>query len=489
MLRRRVPELLLCLGVVLALGVAAAYLVTRYGHRSAERQSTSGVTAPSIPAATAPAGTTTAALPATSLPRAEPELPRGLFVSALSPFAATVAWHTAVPTIGSVSFGPRAIGETRSLGPTTLGTGHSVTLTSLAFATDYSVRVTSIAVTGARATATLDLTTPALASLPAASVQGGRVLLDGQPWFPLLEYGECSTLYDSSVATGITLFAGNPCGGLPAQLDALHGRALSAGVASAQGDSGAGTIGTFYPDEADGHGFTGALLPTVPPGLRFLTLTSHFYSGADPLPGGRSTYPTLISRADVVGFDLYPLQGWCQRDRLVDVFAAQRELVAMAKGRPTFQWIEAAGMNCPTAAADQVSPATVRAEAWLAIAGGAHGLGFFPAAWTGDVGGAISRVAAEIAGLEPAILRTPLAGVAANPGIRAAAWSVGDSLYIVAINPETNAMRATVDVPGLAGKRLDVLEEGRQITPSGESLTDTFAPLEVHLYVTRTSSP
>jgi hypothetical protein len=478
-----VPETLLGLGLALALGVAVAYLLTRQGHRSVRQASRLSVTAPSAPTVTTSAPTTPAGSPTTAAQPVAPELPVGLHVAALSPFAATVAWQTAAPTVGRVSFGPASIGETRSLAPTPSVTHHVVTLPELAFSTPYRVDVTSVGVTGTIATATLDLTTPTAQASVTGSVRGGQVLLDGQPWFPFLEYGECSTLYDSSVSTGITLFAANPCGGLQAQVEALRGRALSAGVAGVQGGSGAGTIGTFYPDEADGHGYTRSLLPVLPSGLRFLTLTSHFYSGADPLPSGRSAYPGLVSQADVVGFDLYPLQGWCRRDRLADVFDAQRELVALAKGRPTFQWIESAGMSCPTIFADAVTPATVRAEAWLAIAGGAHGLGFFPAAWTGEVGGAITRVAAEVAGLLPAVLGAPLAGVAAGGGVEAAAWRADGNLYVVAINPGRKSVHSTIRITDLAGGSLDVLEEGRQVAVSGEDFTDTFAPLEVHLYM------
>ena len=485
-LRRRIPELLLVLGLLLALGVTAAYLV---GER--ERSSTRAPSAPSVPTPSSPVASTPAVTsstdtsPTTAAQPPAPGPPAGPRVSALTPFAATVSWHTATPSVGAVSFGPASIGVTRSLAPTPSTIDHSVNLTGLAFSTAYTVRIRSAGAAGP-GEATIDLTTPGPPSSPAASVRDGRILLDGQPWFPLLEYGECSTLYGSARATGITLFAANPCGGLQEQVDALHGGALSAGVVDLPGGTGAGTIGTFYPDEADGHGYTGAALPAMPPGLRFLTLTNHFFSGADPLPTGRAMYPGLVARADVVGFDLYPLQGWCRLDRLAAVFDAQRELVALAARKPTFQWIEAAGMNCPGDPATQVTAATVRAEAWLAIAGGAHGLGFFPAAWTAAVGGAISRVAAEVAGLVPVVLGAPLPGVEADSGLRAAAWRDGDTLYVVAINPGAGAVRGSVHVPGLGGKTLDVLEEGRQVVASGDDLADGFGPLEVHLYVART---
>jgi hypothetical protein len=49
--------------------------------------------------------------------------------------------------------------------------------------------------------------------------------------------------------------------------------------------------------------------------VTFLPLSNHFFSGADPLPQGRSMYPGLIATSDMIGFDLYPLQGWCRPDR------------------------------------------------------------------------------------------------------------------------------------------------------------------------------
>ena len=48
----------------------------------------------------------------------------------------------------------------------------------------------------------------------------------------------------------------------------------------------------------------------------------------------------------MIGFDLYPLQEWCQPNRLNAVFFAQRELVKLAGEKPTFQWIEADDWKC-----------------------------------------------------------------------------------------------------------------------------------------------
>jgi hypothetical protein len=360
-------------------------------------------------------------------------------------------------------------------------------LDGLALAHTYRVWISSTAADGRHAETSVDVTTPVPSGPVTATVGNGSVLLDGQPWFPFLECGQCSRYAASSLQAGITLFASNPCGGLDAQLSALQGKALSAAVAGEDGADAAGVVGTFYPDEADAHGYTGALLPRVTGGLRLLTLSNHFYSGADPLPGGRgrTVYPSLVAASDLVGFDLYPLQGWCRRDALADVESAQRELVSLAAGRPTFQWIEAAGMSCPADPALAVTPATVRAESWLAIVGGARGLGFFPAAWTGDVGGAIASVADDVAAFLPALFgpRTQTTVSAAGDLVRCAAWEAGGSVYVAAVNAGQDAVHATLAVSGLGDRVLTVLGESRTLTASGGAVEDDFAPLAVHLYV------
>ena len=83
------------------------------------------------------------------------------------------------------------------------------------------------------------------------------------------------------------LYAANRCGGLEAQLSTLGDRALSAAVAGREAipDPGA-VVGVFYPDEPDGQGLTAKTMPTIDPshGVRFLTLTSHFYWALRRLP-------------------------------------------------------------------------------------------------------------------------------------------------------------------------------------------------------------
>ena len=146
--------------------------------------------------------------------------------------------------------------------------------------------------------------------------------------------------------------------------DALsrRGRPTTAPLAT-----GPGLLGWFYADEADARGLTELSLSPPAAGLRFLTLTAHFFPDAAPLPTGRGMYAGLLSKADVVGFDLYPLQELCRPELIPWVFDAQRDLARQAAPKPTFQWIEVRQMKCTDPAAE-VTAQTIRVESWLAIA-------------------------------------------------------------------------------------------------------------------------
>ncbi len=356
-------------------------------------------------------------------------------------------------------------------------TGKQATLTGLRFSTAYRMWAGG---------ATLDLTTAPPPASPAAAIGGGAILLDGQPFFPLLVLAQCPTDYESSLAVGITLYAENPCGGIAAQTSGLAGRALSLTGAAEAGTGGPGVIGWYYPDEADLRGATGGTLPQFPSlvatgRLRVLTLSNHFYSRTAVLPAGRGVYPGLIDKSDVVGFDLYPLQELCRVAWLPDVAGAQRELVRLARGRPTFQWIEVSTWKCH-APALRVTPATVRAESWLAVAGGARGLGFFPAGWDPSIAPGIASVSKETAAIGAAMV-APDAPVSATAPVVVAARIANGALYVIAVNPTRTAVQATIQAPGLAGRSVGVLGESRTVASSGDSFADAFAPLAVHLYV------
>jgi hypothetical protein len=349
-------------------------------------------------------------------------------------------------------------------------TRHVATLDGLAANTAYDVEISATSAANEHAAEIFEFRTAPAPTAISASIDDGMVRVDGGAFFPLMTWVQCADRWPASIAEGIDLFAGNPCTGLAALTSGIAGKALAAGTSDDAPLEAPSLLGWFYPDEADARGLTGDTLPPAHPGLRFLTLTQHFFGGAAPLPSGRSMYPGLVAKADVVGFDLYPLQELCRRDFLTAVFDAQQALVALAPGKPTFQWIEARELKCPSV---PVTPATVRAESWLALAGGAHGLGFFPKDWDPQIGAAIGGVGARIRQLEPALLRPalPLDVHASSADVRSSERDYHGARYLLVVNAGTTA--ATVRVPPAAEAivgsptRLQPLGVGIYVVPPG----------------------
>ena len=262
----------------------------------------------------------------------------------------------------------------------------------------------------------------------------------------------------------------------------LDGRALAAGADT--GPAAAAALGSFYPDEADARGYTGATLPVLSPGVRFLTITAHFFSGAAQLANGPETYHGLVGAADVVGFDLYPLQELCRADLLPWVFDAQRELMALAPGKPTFQWIEARAMRCGNDPPNTVTPATIRTESWLAVAAGARGLAYFPPDWQPGAAAVVGGITRRIRQLEPALLQpfVPV-GVDGSSTVRASARAYDDALYVIAVNAGTAPADVGLTLPELGDRTLLVLGHEERVTARDGTITAHLPPLTVRIYV------
>ena len=165
------------------------------------------------------------------------------------------------------------------------------------------------------------------------------------------------------------------------------------------------------------------------------------------------------------------------------MFDSQLDLVALARGKPTFQWIEARQMDCSGGPLDP-TPDTVRAESWLSIAGGAHAIGYFPNNWSPAVGAEIARTNHEIQTLAPALVEPAIAAsVSLGSFVKVGARDHNGAVYVIAVNASRAASTATITVPALVDRKLLSLDGQHAVTAAGGSFTDSFGPLEVRVYV------
>ena len=130
------------------------------------------------------------------------------------------------------------------------------------------------------------------------------------------------------------------------------------------------------------------------------------------------------------------------------------------------------------------TPETVRAEAWLSIAGGAHAIGYFPNNWSVDVGAEIARTNHEIQSLVPALVEPPIAtSVALGSPVKAGGREHNGAVYVIAVNASRLPATASINVPALGDRVLRSLDGQQTVTASGGTFTDSFGPLEVRVYV------
>jgi hypothetical protein len=413
-------------------------------------------------------------------------------VVALTSSTARITWRTNVPTQTQTAFGLDAPTIWAQPSGESL-VEHQSVLEGLEYSTTYQVYLHAVDEWNRAETTTLSLTTGPMPSGSSARTQNDRIIVDDRPFFPTAVWGACSDGFGSNIDDGINLFMGDGCNKndlkLPGRLD---GRAYSIVNTENFEATGRGVIGWYYPDEWDAflesdvtrEELKDSIVGPRAGRISFLTLTNHFYSRAEPLPQGKGMYPVLFSIPDVIGFDLYPLQVWC-RPAFADVFDSQRELHTGSGGKPTFQWIEVAPMEhpCKKHAELNPNPATVRAETWLAIGGGADGVGYFPNRWTDPIGAEITRTNHEIKALGPALL-APAANTSSDTdAVRVSARTLNGALYVIAVNTTSTTVQSKISVEGIAGRSATVFGGAAAIAADAQGFSDSFGPLAARVYI------
>jgi hypothetical protein len=406
---------------------------------------------------------------------------------AVSASSATVTWQTTASTRGRVVYGIGGF-YLYSAREGTASTMHSVTLNDLNPSTTYAFRVG--AVPG-------EVTTTARAGDVRFGTEGTRITADGSLFLPVLSYEQCADTLGRALAIGVNTFVQVPFTGCSQPVAVAPPYVLSDQYGAQNGS------GWYLPDEPDGWGIPPEQMPHLPPAaqtgrLRVANVSQHFFSAQAPINDrfDRNDYKRFAALADVIGFDMYPIVKFCGRVPLIDMFRAQRELMTIyAPGKPTFQWIETSKMTgeCPSM---QITPQVVNAESWLAIAGGACGIGYFTNSWTGDlwnrwdfdpgVEQQIATTVTSVQRLAPALCTGAYGSVVVpwDGSVAASSRMLNGALYIIAVNGSDKPTRVPFRVDALAGRVLTVLDEGRTIKPVKKVyFRDSFTPYQVHVYV------
>jgi hypothetical protein len=349
----------------------------------------------------------------------------------------------------------------------------------------------------------------------------GAVLVDGEPFLPIMSWLQCPGNIAHQKSLGINTFVGDGCGGAASDyLDACATNGawgvLDPGDPSVKDHSA--LLGWIFGDEPDleSNQVEPATILTQYQAIKaedadhptFLTVTSGFYSEDSPpawMGGDRGRYSAYCQATDLVGFDIYPVYGWCRPDWLYKVGAAQSELITTCGGRATYQWIEAvktSGQWCDIAERepdDGPTPEEIRNEVWQALVQGATAIGYFTHSWECPgyaqfcLGATqeqeLTRTNAQVTALTRPLLAPAHSGgvtvVAAGGGtVDAKATVEAGKLYVFAASVERSVKQVTIDVPGmLADATVQVYDESRTITATGTSFVDSFDPLGVHIYV------
>ncbi len=378
--------------------------------------------------------------------------------------------------------------------------GGKVVLTGLLPRTRYSARSRN---------RSIRFTTQAASSTMTRVGAGGKILLDGSPFFPLMQWLQCPSLFSVNVSLGINVFLGRGCdaGSDASEVDALERLGAYSVLPFNPAVKGkAGLFGWRFGDEPDDNGESPDQIRAEylhnrgadPRHVNFLTLTSGFYSAMDPpawMHGDRSYYGAYARATDASGFDIYPVTGWCRPEWLPRVGEAQRELQGFAgSSKPTYQWIEATSTSSQWCTGRGVTAAELRAETWLAIAGGARAIGYFTHSWkptysqfrvAPDVRAQIKRTDGEITDLAPALLAARN-GFTCPRTLVCKATTLRGARYLLVVNPSRAAVHGALRLAGVSRSVRIFGSSGRRAVARG-AFSDTLPALGVRIYVSAPS--
>jgi hypothetical protein len=210
-------------------------------------------------------------------------------------------------------------------------------------------------------------------------------------------------------------------------------------------------------------------------------------------------YPKYIAGADVVSFDIYPVNKAAGKEppKLWMVAEGVDNLRVWAdRKKPVWAWIETTNIR----GGGKPTPAQFRMEVWSAIVHGALGIGYFvhqigpkfiEAALLADptMSAAVKDVDAQIAELAPVLNTASIINAVkvtlTNPKIPVDVMvkRKDGATYVFAVGMRDGANMAKFDLTCVAQSgKVEVLGESRTLDIVGASFSDKFEPYAVHLY-------
>ena len=211
-------------------------------------------------------------------------------------------------------------------------------------------------------------------------------------------------------------------------------------------------------------------------------------------------YPEYLKGCDIVSFDIYPVNHDSREvhGNLWFVANGVKRLGQWGKGeKPVWNCIECTAITNPK---HQPTPQQVRAEVWMSLIHGSHGLIYFvhqfkpafhEAALLDDpeMLAAVTQINRQITQLAPVLNRPTVHDAVTvqskNPAVPVAAIvkQFGGSTYLFAVGMRDGAAEATFTLAGMkGGSTSEVLGENRTIAVTNGSFSDHFEPWSVHLY-------
>lgn len=208
----------------------------------------------------------------------------------------------------------------------------------------------------------------------------------------------------------------------------------------------------------------------------------------------REQYRAFADVCEIVSYDHYPVTGYNKPGRVPELYYATEDFVDLIPAATHWVIVESADQDLKWTSPKTRGPTPdeTRAMVWMAIVGGAKGIGYFHAAFnpfrwenlTDEMKAELPRINGLITELAGPIAEGEVLGHAVKgEDVKVRAVRHGGRIVVFAVNVSRERRSARITVTGADRQgRARVMREDRDIDLEGGVMVDGFAPLAVHVY-------